>query len=129
MNTLRILLVDDHAPFRRFLAEFLRVYPGIEIVGEAENGLDAVRQAERLSPDLVFMDLTMPGMNGLDATRRIKENRPGTRVVVLSSHTGEVYRRAADDSHADGYIEKRSMKAGLSTLLSAEFPMPVRTAV
>lgn len=129
MPSTTILLVDDHAEFRRVVREFLNRLPNVNVVGEAEDGIEALREVERLRPDLVLMDITMPGMNGLDATRRIKESLPGTRVIVLSSHSGDVYRRAADDSHADGYIEKRAMKAGLSTLLSAEFPTRVRTAV
>lgn len=114
---MKILVVDDHAAFRRSLAEFLRSQAGIELVGEAANGSEAVEQAERLHPDLVLMDVSMPTMSGYDATRIIKDRHPETRVFILSSHSGEVYRSAARESNADGYIEKTSMKSGLSLLL------------
>lgn len=129
MNSIRVLLVDDHAPFRKALEEFLRYYSGVEIVGHAADGFDAVRQTERLRPDLVFMDLTMPGMSGFEATRLIKTRHPQTRVVVLSSHTGEVYRAAAKEAHADGYIEKKSMKDDLCSFLSRERVVKMKVAV
>jgi CheY-like chemotaxis protein len=91
--------------------------------------IGAVRQAEELHPDLVFMDLSMPGMSGFDATRVIKEKSPGTRVVVLSSHTREVYRKAATESRADAYIAKKTMKDGLCSFLSAEHLVRIRVAV
>ncbi len=124
---MKILVVDDHAPFRRSLAEFLRSQAGIELVGEAANGNEAVEQAERLHPDLVLMDVSMPTMSGYDATRIIKDRYPETRVVILSSHSGEVYRSAAHESNADGYIEKSAMKSGISMLL--EHTPSVRIAI
>ena len=117
MNALRILVVDDHAAFRQSLSEFLRSQAGIEVVGEAANGVEAVEQVDMLHPDLVLMDVSMPTMSGYDATRIIKDQHPETRVIILSSHFGEVYRSAARESHADGYIEKNAMKIGLSSLL------------
>ena len=114
---MKILVVDDHAAFRRSLSEFLRSRAGIEVVGEAANGKEAVEQTARLHPDLVLMDVSMPTMSGYDATRIIKEQHPETRVVILSSHSGEVYRSAALESHADGYIEKHTMKSDLTHLL------------
>ena len=116
---MKILVVDDHAAFRRSLSEFLRSQAGIEVVGEAVNGKEAIEQAARLQPDLVLMDVSMPTMSGYDATRIIKEQYPETRVVILSSHSGEVYRSAARESHADGYIEKNAIKSGLSHLLES----------
>lgn len=114
---MRILIVDDFAPFRRLLADFLKSHPGIELVGEAANGEEAVAEAARLCPDLVLMDVSMPVLSGYDATRLIKERHPGTQVVILSSHSGEAYRSAARESRADGFIEKTTMKSGLSLLL------------
>lgn len=124
---MKILVVDDHAAFRRSLAEFLRSQAEIELVGEAANGREAIEQADRLRPDLILMDVSMPAMSGYDATRIIKGRLPETRVVILSSHSGEVYRSAARESNADGYIEKSAMKSGLSSLLE---PAPsVRIAI
>ncbi|MEX1138070.1 MAG: response regulator transcription factor [Bacteroidota bacterium] len=114
---MKILVVDDHAAFRRSLAEFLRSQAGIELVGEAANGKEAVEQTAELHPDLVLMDVSMPTMGGYDATRIIKNQHPATRVIMLSSHVGEVYRTAARESEADGYIEKTSMKTELRQLL------------
>lgn len=129
MKPLRVLLVDDHAPFRRLLGDFLRSHGDIEVVGEACNGLEAVEQTQQLNPDLVLMDLSMPGLSGFDATRLIKERCPGIKVVILSSHVGEVYRKAAVDSAADGYIEKNSMKTALLSLLGNGSEPSVRLAV
>lgn len=117
MNSIRILLVDDHAPFRRMLSDFLTTQGAVVIVGEAANGIDAVRKTDELRPDLVLMDIAMPGMSGFDATQAIKVKHPATRVIVLSSHVGEVYRNAALEHLADGYIEKNSMKSGLQAVL------------
>ncbi len=129
MNSLRVLLVDDHAPFRRLLADFLKAYGSVEVVGEAANGLEAVRQADELLPDLILMDLSMPGLSGYEATRAIKEKHPATKVVVLSSHSGEVYRTAALGSRADEYIEKGSMKCALLALLDHELSGNLRVAM
>ncbi|HEX9614675.1 MAG TPA: response regulator transcription factor [Bacteroidota bacterium] len=129
MNALRILVVDDHAAFRQSLSEFLRSQAGIEVVGEATNGEEAVEKTLELRPDLVLMDVSMPTMSGYDATRIIKEQHPETRVVILSSHTGEVYRSAARESHADGYIEKNSMKNELTLLIAQNVHAGVRMAV
>lgn len=126
---MRILIVDDFAPFRRLLADFLRSHPGIELVGEAANGEEALEQTDRLRPDLVLMDVSMPVVGGYDATRAIKERHPGTRVVILSSHSGEAYRSAARESRADGFIEKATMKSGLSLLLEGTGGSRVRMAI
>lgn len=117
MSALKILVVDDHEPFRQSLLDFLRTQPGIEVVGIAGDGEEAIEQNEHLHPDLVLMDVSMPKLSGYDATKRIKQAHPETRVVILSSHTGEVYRSAATESLADGYIEKMSMKSALLTML------------
>ena len=119
MNSIRVLLVDDHAPFRRLLLDFLSSHGSVVVVGEASNGTEAVEKADELIPDLVLMDLAMPGMSGFDATTAIKVKHPATRVVVLSSHVGEVYRRAALEHLADGYIEKNSMKSGLQAVIES----------
>jgi DNA-binding NarL/FixJ family response regulator len=125
---MRILIVDDHPAFRHSLSEFLRTQAGIEVVGEAGDGLEAIRQTGLLHPDLVLMDVSMPTMSGYEATRVIKQNHPGTRVVMLSSHAGDVYRRAANDCQADGYIEKQSMKRPLVSFLESG-PQASRLAV
>lgn len=129
MNSIRILVVDDHAPFRRMLTDFLRSQGSVTVVGEAINGVDAVQMTDELKPDLVLMDLSMPGMSGFEATRTIKAKYPKTKVVVLSSHSGEVYRTAALGSRADDYIEKSSMKRALCVVLEQELNRPMRVAI
>ena len=82
---IRIMVVDDHAVVRGGLAKFLTVHPDLHLVGEAESGEEAVLLAQRLRPDVVLMDLKMPGMDGVAATRLLREKCPGCRVIVLTS--------------------------------------------
>jgi NarL family two-component system response regulator LiaR len=82
---IRVLIVDDHAMVRSGLAAFLSVAEDLELVGEADNGLEAIRQVGQLAPDVVLMDLKMPGMDGVAATRAISERFPGVRVLALTS--------------------------------------------
>ena len=86
---IRVLLVDDHAVVRKGLRALLDREPSIEVVGEAEDGEQAVRAADRVRPDVVLMDLEMPGLNGIEATQRIVETHPDTKIVVLTSHAAE----------------------------------------
>ncbi len=120
MQALRVLLADDHGPFRASLAKFLRSQAGVQVVGEAADGADAVEQVKELSPDLVLMDASMPKLGGFEATRAIKRDFPKTKVVILSAHVGEVYRKAAFENCADGYIEKSSMKSALVSLIEQQ---------
>lgn len=120
VTSLKVLLVDDHEDFRRLLSSFLKSQHDIEVVGEAVNGDDAIGQSRQLHPDLVLMDLEMPKRDGFEATREIKRLLPSTRVVVLSVYSSEVYRRAAREYSADGFIDKNSMKDALRALLMDE---------
>jgi DNA-binding NarL/FixJ family response regulator len=120
MCTVKVLLVDDFEGFRHSLRSFLRSQPGFEVVGEAVDGNDAIEKAEQLHPDLVLMDLEMPNKDGYDATREIKRRLPETRVVILSMHNSEVYRRAAREFRADDFIDKNSMKYALVSVLMDE---------
>jgi len=106
MSPLRILLVDDHVLFRKGLARLLDAQPDFEVVGEAADGLEAVEQARALRPDLVLMDLRMPGCDGLAATRRIKGELPAVQVVMLSVSEDEHDFFEAIRSGADGYLVK-----------------------
>ena len=102
----RILIADDHNLFRAGLRAMLTQEPGIEIAGEADNGHDAIRLVGELAPDLVLMDLTMPGMNGIEALIEIKRNCPHIRVMIMTMHKTEEYVHAALNAHADGYVVK-----------------------
>jgi NarL family two-component system response regulator LiaR len=102
----RILIVDDLAHVRRELSTILGLTPGLEVVGEAADGLEAVRQAEALHPDVVLMDLVMPGLDGIEATRQIKRRGLARSVVVLTLHGGPAARDKAAQAGADAFVEK-----------------------
>ena len=91
MSPIRILLVEDHAVVRAGLQMLLDADPDIMIVGEAENGLQGVALAEELQPDVVLMDISMPDLNGIEATRRIKKSCPDTAVLALTMHEDDQY--------------------------------------
>ncbi len=104
----RVLLADDHALVREGLRAVLEADGGIEVVGEAENGPQAVELCQRLSPDLVLMDVRMPLMDGLEATRRIKATMPAVSVVVVTMHENPDYLLEAVRAGAAGYVLKDS---------------------
>jgi len=102
----RILIVDDHALFRASLAALLSADTDVEVVGEADNGRDAIRAVGQLNPHLVLMDLTMPAMNGMEAITEIKRRYPDVRILVATLHQTEDYIRESLKAGADGYILK-----------------------
>lgn len=116
---MRVVIADDHPLFRAGLMSLLRARGGIEVVGEASNGAEAVRLARGLKPDLVLMDLTMPGTGGLDATRRIKEENPDVKVVILTVSETEGDLFAAIQSGAHGYVIKSTGTQEFFELLDA----------
>jgi len=103
---LRILVVDDHAVVRRGVRSLLESQEGWEVCGEATTGRDAVEQSRLLRPDVVVMDLSLPELNGLDATRQILKNAPGTEVLVLTMHQSEELAREVLQAGARGYLLK-----------------------
>ncbi|RLC97402.1 MAG: DNA-binding response regulator [Chloroflexi bacterium] len=106
MGSLRILLVDDHLLFRKGVAQLLDAQPDFEVVGEAADGLEAIKQTRLLRPDLVLMDIRMPKCDGLEATQRIKTQMPDVRVVMLTVSGDEQDLTNAVRSGADGYLLK-----------------------
>lgn len=102
----RVLIVDDHTLLRAGMRSLLAQDPSIEIVGEAADGRDAVRAVGQLAPNLVLMDLTMPGMNGIEAVTEIKRRYPEVRILVLTLHKTEDFIHASLRAGADGYILK-----------------------
>jgi DNA-binding NarL/FixJ family response regulator len=106
MDPIRVLLADDHALFREGLASIIAGQPDMVIVGEAGDGLEALVKAQNLKPDLILMDITMPGGNGLEATRKIKEALPDTVIVVLTVHADEDKLFEAIKNGAQGYLLK-----------------------
>jgi len=107
-TSVRILLADDHAVLRDGVQLILQSHPGFDVVGTAENGVDAVVLAEQLQPDVAVLDIGMPRLNGLEATRRIRETCPATQVIILSMHDGDEYLREALRAGAAGYVLKRA---------------------
>jgi two-component system, NarL family, response regulator LiaR len=103
---IRVLIVDDHAMVRSGLAAFLSVAEDLELVGEADNGLEAIRQVGQLAPDVVLMDLKMPGMDGVAATRAISERFPGVRVLALTSFPEDGLVQPVLEAGATGYLLK-----------------------
>jgi len=103
---LRILVVDDHAVVRRGVRSLLESRDGWEVCGEAMTGRDAVEQSRRLRPDVVVMDLSLPELNGLDATRHILKDAPETEVLVLTMHQSEELARDVLQAGARGYVLK-----------------------
>lgn len=102
----RIFIVEDHTLLRAGLRALLSLDPELEIVGEAGNGRDAIRAIAVLAPHLVLMDLSMPGMNGIEAMRDIKRRNPDTRVLVLTMHNTDEYIHESLRAGADGYMLK-----------------------
>jgi two-component system NarL family response regulator len=103
---IRVLIVDDHALFRKGLELVLAAEPDLEIVGEASEGLEAIERAADLQPDVVLMDVRMPGVGGIEATRRIRNAQPSTRVVMLTVSEDEEDLFAAVRAGATGYLLK-----------------------
>ncbi|MGB9236390.1 MAG: PAS domain S-box protein, partial [Terriglobales bacterium] len=114
---MRILLVDDHEVVRRGVRSFLRSCPGFEVCGEASDGEQAVEKAQQLRPDIVVMDITMPKMNGLEATREIRRILPKTEVLILSQHDSAEMMREAMSAGAQGYVDKAALTRDLGAAL------------
>lgn len=120
MPPIRILLVDDHAVLREGLRSILVLEPDMEVVGEAADGEQAVRLAQELQPDVVLMDIRLPGMDGIEATRRVRLASPNSAIVILTMHDADEFLFAAVREGAAGYL--------LKSLPSAEVVRAVRAA-
>jgi DNA-binding NarL/FixJ family response regulator len=119
MKRIRILLADDHAVVRQGFRMILAAHPDMEIVGEAGNGREAVELAERLKPEVVVMDVSMPELNGIEATRRLAASMPHSRVLALSMHKDSVYVREILRAGARGYLLKDSVADDLVSAVRA----------
>jgi DNA-binding NarL/FixJ family response regulator len=118
---IRILLADDHTILRAGLRMMLNVQPDIEVVGEASDGRQALAEALRLQPDVVLMDITMPEMNGIEATRQIKRSLESTRVLILTMHENEEYLFQVLRAGASGYILKEAADTELISAIRVVF--------
>jgi DNA-binding NarL/FixJ family response regulator len=109
----RVLLADDHVTVRYGLKLLIEAQPDMTVVAEANDGDEAIRQALALKPDVVVMDISMPGMNGLAATRALKREQPGTAIITLTRHTEDAYLQELLRAGVSGYVLKRSAPAEL----------------
>ncbi len=116
MDKIKILVVDDHAVLRDGIHALVDLHDDLEIVGEASEGKEAVAKAQELMPDVVIMDIAMPGMDGLEATRRIRKKHPKMKVLVLTQHDNKEYILSVIKAGAAGYVPKRAL---VSELVSA----------
>jgi DNA-binding NarL/FixJ family response regulator len=119
MSKIRILVVDDHAILRDGIRALLGLHDDIEIVGEASEGKEAIEKARELSPDVVVMDIAMPGMDGLEATRRITKKNPKARMLVLTQYDDKEYILSAIKAGASGYVPKRALGTDLVSAIRA----------
>ncbi|MEH7336515.1 response regulator transcription factor [Neobacillus drentensis] len=124
MSTIRILIADDHHVVRRGLVFFLKTQENIEIIGEAKNGKEAVELADTLLPDVVLMDLVMPVMDGIEATRKIKEMHPDMNIMILTSFSDQNHVIPAIEAGASGYqlkdIEPDELVKAIRQLMKGE---------
>jgi len=131
-DSVKILLADDHAMFRSGLRALLELEDGVEVVGEAGSGEEAVEKALKLRPDMVLMDVSMPGMNGLEATRRIAALEIGVAVLVLTVHAEEEYLVPVVEAGGSGYLTKasadRDLVDAIRTVARGEVFLPEKAA-
>lgn len=108
MGIIKVVLAEDHIIVREGLRSILEKHPGIEVIAEAGDGREAVSAAETLKPDVIIMDFSMPGLNGLEATRQIKQRVPNTKILILTRHANREYIKSLLSVGATGYLLKKS---------------------
>jgi two-component system response regulator NreC len=121
MRKIRVLLADDHTIVRKGLRSLLDGEAEIEVVGEAEDGREALEKAQQLLPDVVLMDITMPALNGLEATRQIKKLFPKMNVLILTMHATEEYILPILRAGASGYVVKQAAPTELVSAIRAVY--------
>ena len=122
MSLCRVLLVDDRPEVLKSLERFLALYPEIKVVGRVLSGREALEQVAVLHPDLVLMDLVMPDVDGLEATRHIKAQGGGVRVILMTVYDYAAARAAAEAAGADGFISKADLGTQLLPLIRTLLP-------
>ncbi len=120
-DKIKVLLVDDHTIVRKGLRALLDAEPDIEVIGEAETGREALQQAHELLPDIVLMDISMPDMNGAEATRQIRHRLPSAKILVLSMHADEEFVFQLLRAGASGYLIKKTAPEELILAIKTVF--------
>jgi len=121
MNNVKVLLVDDHAIMRDGIRALLGSNQDIKIVGEATNGKEALEKTRELAPDVIVMDIAMPGIDGLEATRVIKKDNPEVKILILTQYDSKEYVLSALKAGASGYLPKRALGTELITAIHIVF--------
>ena len=119
METIKLMLVDDHDVVRTGLRSFLETQPGLKVIAEAKNGLEALEKAKETQPDIVLMDVTMPDMDGMEATRQLKHLYPKCQVLVLTVHSDKQYFMQMLAAGASGYLTKQAAADELVAAIQA----------
>lgn len=121
MKKIRVLVVDDHTLVRDGIRSLLKLAADIEVVGEAANGIEALEKVKQLIPDVVLMDLAMPIMGGLEATRRIRKEYPGTKVIAVTQYDDSDYVIPIIEAGARGYVTKMAAFSELASAIQAVY--------
>ena len=119
MGNIKVLLADDHTIVRKGLCSLLEEEEGIEVIGEAEDGREAIKLVEKLHPDIVVMDIAMPGLNGLEATRQLRRLYPEIKILILSMYANEEYVFQTLQAGAEGYLVKKAAPSELVLAIKA----------
>jgi DNA-binding NarL/FixJ family response regulator len=117
--TIHILLVDDFDDWRRTVREMLRAHPQLQVIGEASDGLEAVRKAEELRPDLIVLDIGLPKLNGIEAARQIRQLSPNSKILFLSQDNSLDPEELALSTGAQGYVYKARVRSDLLPAIEA----------
>lgn len=121
MSKIKVLLAEDHTIVRKGIRSLLDDQPNIEVIGEAEDGREAIEKVEQLFPDIILMDNTMPNLNGLEATRQIKKRFPEIKILILTMHTNEEYILQFLRAGASGYLVKQTAPNELVSAIEAVY--------
>ena len=119
MKIKKVFIVDDDPEFRRFLREFLSDQPGLKIVGEAANGKEALEKVKKIKPDLVLLDIRMPGMDGFSASRLLKRIMPDLQIIILTIFDDLEYQESVVENGAFGYVVKSNLTRDLMPAIRA----------
>lgn len=120
---MRVLLVDDNENFIETLAAYVETFPSVKIVGKAGSGEEAVNLASKLKPDLILMDIQMPGLSGFETTRLLKASENPPRILLLSFNNSPLYKSESIKAGADGYLVKSEINSGLLRTISSIIPL------